>query len=166
MFVLMFLPDLPGCGVKSNVCVCHCEAKEGKEFDYLISHHAFTNAMTAAQIVERRHKEGKTKLRHFNFVHGTALKMYIKEKEGDPEYPMRFLTKCQSSGVFDGLSKTSGVWVNSEDYIGKFLDCFPSYPKERCIFSRIGVNQKTFCPKGTAVASDLAKHLAEEDPSS
>eukprot|EP00435_Cladocopium_sp_Y103_P064273 s858_g26.t1 len=38
------------------------EAKEGKEFDYLISHHAFTNAMTAAQIVERRHKEGKTKL--------------------------------------------------------------------------------------------------------
>ena len=25
-------------------------------------HHAFTNAMTAAQIVERRHKEGKTKL--------------------------------------------------------------------------------------------------------
>ena len=44
--------------------------------------------------------------------------MYIKEKEGDPEYPMRFLTKCQGSGVFDGLSKTSGVWVNSEDSSG------------------------------------------------
>jgi len=56
--------------------------------------------------------------KHFNFVHGTALKMYIKEKEGDPEYPMRFLTKCQGSGVFDGLSKTSGVWVNSEDSSG------------------------------------------------
>eukprot|EP00435_Cladocopium_sp_Y103_P066106 s858_g28.t1 len=101
--------------------------------------------------------------KHFNFVHGTALKMYIKEKEGDPEYPMRFLTKCQGSGVFDGLSKTSGVWVNSEDYIGKFLDCFPSYPKERCVFSRIGVNQKTFCNKGSTVAADLAKHLQEED---
>ena len=41
------------------------EAKEGKEFDYLMSHHAFTNAMTAAQIVESRRKDGKTKLRHF-----------------------------------------------------------------------------------------------------
>ena len=27
---------------------------------------------------------------------------------------MRFLTKCQGSGVFDGLTKTAGVWVNSE----------------------------------------------------
>ncbi|CAE7315015.1 mshA [Symbiodinium pilosum] len=139
------------------------EAKEGKEFDYLISHHAFTNAMTAAQIVERRHKEGKTKLKHFNFVHGTALKMYIKEKEGDPEYPMRFLSKCRESGVFDGLSRTKGVWVNSEDYIGKFLDCFPAYPKENCVFSRIGVNQNTFCPKGTSVGSDLVKHARDED---
>ncbi len=132
------------------------EAKEGKEFDYLISHHAFTNAMTAAQIVDRRHREGKTKLKHFNFVHGTALKMYIKEKEGDPEYPMRFLTKCQGSGVFGGLDSTQGVWVNSEDYIGKFLDCFPQYPKQNCVFSRIGVNQKIFRPRGTEVATQLA----------
>ena len=139
------------------------EAKEGKEFDYLISHHAFTNAMTAAQIVDRRHREGKTKLKHFNFVHGTALKMYIKEKEGDPEYPMRFLTKCQGSGVFAGLDSTQGVWVNSEDYIGKFLDCFPHYPKQNCVFSRIGVNQKIFFPRKTEVAKDLAKHLREED---
>ena len=131
------------------------EAREGKEFDYLISHHAFTNAMTAAQIVERRHREGKTKLKHFNFVHGTALKMYIKEKEGDPEYPMRFLTKCQGSGVFSGVASTQGVWVNSEDYIGKFLDCFPLYPKQNCVFSQIGVNQKIFCPRGTEVAPGM-----------
>ena len=119
--------------------------------------------MTAAQIVERRHKEGKTKLRHFNFVHGTALKMYIKEKEGDPEYPMRFLPKCQGSGVFDGLSRTQGVWVNSEDYIGKFLDCFPAYPKQNCVFSRIGVNQKIFCPRGTEVEAcqDLADRMSD-----
>ena len=131
------------------------EAREGKEFDYLISHHAFTNAMTAAQIVERRHREGKTKLKHFNFVHGTALKMCIKEKEGDPEYPMRFLTKCQGSGVFSGVASTQGVWVNSEDYIGKFLDCFPLYPKQNCVFSQIGVNQKIFCPRGTEVAPGM-----------
>eukprot|EP00438_Fugacium_kawagutii_P003545 Skav202731 [mRNA] locus=scaffold1326:165235:167339:- [translate_table: standard] len=115
------------------------EAKEGKEFDYLISHHAFTNAMTAAQIVERRHREGKTKLKHFNFVHGTALKMYIKEKEGDPEYPMRFLTKCQGSGVFSGIGSTQGArdlaqHLRAEDrgkvgsmkrlvtFVGKFAD--------------------------------------------
>ena len=28
---------------------------------------------------------------------------------------MRFLSKCRESGVFDGLSRTKGVWVNSED---------------------------------------------------
>ena len=67
--------------LENEVCAFmdEVEAKEGKEFDYLISHHAFANAMTAAQIVERRRKEGKTKLRLFNFVHGTALKMYVKE---------------------------------------------------------------------------------------
>merc|ERR1719188_2904740 len=34
------------------------EKREGREIDYLVSHHAFTNAMTGAQIVERRRKEG------------------------------------------------------------------------------------------------------------
>ena len=41
------------------------EKREGREFDYLVSHHAFTNAMTGAQIVERRKREGKSKLRQF-----------------------------------------------------------------------------------------------------
>jgi len=141
------------------------EAKEGREFDFLVSHHAFTNAMTGAQIVERRHKEGKHKLKHFNFVHGTALKMYIKEKEGDPEYPMRFLKICRDHGVFTGDTKTAGIWVNSVDYISKFSDCFPSYPKGKLVFSRIGVNTDIFCPKGTTVAKDLEKHLRDEDKS-
>merc|ERR1719247_1157826 len=138
------------------------EKKEGYEIDFLISHHAFTNAMTGAQVLERRHAEGKTRLRHFNFVHGTALKMYIKEKEKDPEYPLRFLPITQGHGVFNGNAKTSGIWVNSEDYIQKFSDCFPDYPKENLVFSRIGVNQKTFRPMGTKV-QDLIKHIREED---
>lgn len=138
------------------------ETKEGQEIDFLVSHHAFTNAMTGAQILDRRHAEGKTRLRHFNFVHGTALKMYIKEKEKDPEYPLRFLPLTQGHGVFNSLEKTSGIWVNSEDYIGKFAECFPEYPKDHLIFSRIGVNQKTFCPTGSKVA-DLKKHVRDED---
>jgi len=138
------------------------EKKEKKEFDYIISHHAFTNAMTAAQVVRRRNATSKKKLKHFNFVHGTALKMYIKEKDGDPEYPMRFLKVTQDHGVFSDRNACSGIWVNSEDYIGKFLDCFPKYPKSHCVFSRIGVNQKIFCPKGTKVA-DLDKHLRDAD---
>lgn len=138
------------------------EEKEGKEFDYIVSHHAFTNAMTAAQVVERRRREGKTKLSHFNFVHGTALKMYIKEKEQDPEYPLRFLTLCQNHGVFNSSERTAGVWVNSEDYIDKFLDCFSSYPKDHCVFSRIGVNTDIFYPKATKI-SDLEPLLRQED---
>jgi len=118
--------------------------------------------MTGAQILERRHKEGKTKLKHFNFVHGTALKMYIKEKEGDPEYPMRFLKITQEHGVFNGGEKTAGIWVNSEDYIGKFSSCFADYPKDHLVFSRIGVNQKTFRPTGAKVP-DLLKYVRPED---
>merc|ERR1719221_64777 len=139
------------------------EEKEGKEFDFLISHHAFTNAMTGAQIVERRRKEGKTNLAHFNFVHGTALKMYIKEKDKDPEYPLRFLPITQEHGVFNGTAKCSGIWVNSKDYIDKFHDCFPSYPRTHTTYSQIGVNQNTFRPKGTTVAKDLAHHIRDGD---
>jgi len=112
--------------------------------------------------LERRQSEGNKKLRHFNFVHGTALKMYIKEKDADPEYPLRFLPVTQDHGVFNGLAKTSGIWVNSRDYIDKFLDCFPTYPRTHTVYSQIGVNQKTFSPKGATV-QDLKKHLRAED---
>lgn len=151
--------------LEDEVCVFmdEIEKREGKKFDYLISHHAFTNAMTGAQVLERRQKEGNKKLRHFNFVHGTALKMYIKEKDGDPEYPLRFLPVTKEHGVFNGRDKCSGIWVNSRDYINKFMDCFPEYPRTHALYSQIGVNQKTFRPKGTTVATDLKQHLREED---
>lgn len=123
------------------------EAREGRSFDCLISHHAFTNAMTGAQILERRQKAGNAKLKHFNFVHGTALKMYIKEMEKDPEYPERFLPLAQKHGVFNSLAKTSGVWVNSKDYIDKFCACFPEYPKSNVVYSQIGVDQQIFKPR-------------------
>lgn len=89
--------------------------------------------------------------------------MYIKEKDGDPEYPMRFLKLTQDHGVFNGTAKTQGIWVNSKDYIGKFLDCFPTYPANRTVYSQIGVNQNTFRPKGTTVAKDLAQHIRDGD---
>jgi len=139
------------------------EKTEGKKFDYLVSHHAFTNAMTGAQILLRRRREGNAKLKHFNFVHGTALKMYIKEKDGDPEYPMRFLTVTRDHGVFNGTGACQGIWVNSRDYIGKFLDCFPTYPKDRTVYSQIGVNQNTFRPTGATIEKDLAQHIRDED---
>lgn len=139
------------------------EQKENRQFDYIISHHAFTNAMAGAQILDRRRLAGNPKLKHFNFVHGTALKMYIKEKEADPEYPTRFLPLAQKHGVFSGPSRCSGVWVNSQDYVGKFLDCFQEYPKERTVYSQIGVNMGIFRPRGTAVAKDLEEHVREAD---
>ena len=61
----------------------------------------------------------RAKLRHI-----TAL-IYIKERKGEPwVIPCVFGPNAKEAGFLDGLSKTSGVWVNSEDYIGKFLDCF------------------------------------------
>jgi len=151
--------------LENEVCTFmdEIEKREGREFDFLISHHAFANAMAGAQIVERRRNEGKKKLKHLNFVHGTALKMYIKEKEGDPEYPLRFLKLCKEHGVFKGDSRTAGVWVNSQDYIDKFAECFPFYPKKKLVFSRIGVNQHIFRPTGASVAKDLTKYVRAED---
>ena len=58
--------------------------------------------------------------------------MNCQEKEGDPEYPMRFLTKCQGSGVFDGLTKTAGVWVNSEVVVGKWWEGVGDGSSEMC----------------------------------
>eukprot|EP00933_Yihiella_yeosuensis_P016143 TRINITY_DN1389_c3_g1_i6.p1 TRINITY_DN1389_c3_g1~~TRINITY_DN1389_c3_g1_i6.p1 ORF type:complete len:507 (-),score=130.52 TRINITY_DN1389_c3_g1_i6:237-1664(-) len=139
------------------------EEREGQQFDYLISHHAFTNAMTGADIVKRRQEEGNKKLRHFNFVHGTALKMYLKEKEKDPEYPERFLKLTQEHGVFNGTGMTSGVWVNSKDYIEKFASCFESYDMTRAVYSQIGVNQKTFCPKPVTIDKDVVPELRDAD---
>jgi len=72
------------------------------------------------------------------------------------------LPVTQDHGVFNGVAKTSGIWVNSRDYIDKFLDCFPTYPRTHTVYSQIGVNQKTFCPKGTTL-KDLEKHLRPED---
>merc|ERR1712217_644552 len=58
---------------------------------------------------------------------------------------------------------TKGVWVNSQDYISKFSECFPAYPKNRLIFSRIGVNQQIFYPRACEVRSSLGKHVHSWD---
>merc|ERR1712217_484041 len=79
------------------------------------------------------------------------------------EYPMRLHKICVDHGCFTGTTKTQGVWVNSEDYIAKFADCFPKYPKKNLVFSRIGVNQKIFRPKNTTIEDDLAKYVRTGD---
>merc|ERR1719411_210090 len=119
--------------------------------------------MTGAQILQRRRDAGNKNLKHFNFVHGTALKMYIKEKEKDPEYPERFLPVTFNHGVFKGCELTRGIWVNSQDFVKKFCDLFTKYPKDRVIYSQIGVNQKVFKPTASKVETDLAKHIKDED---
>jgi len=151
--------------LESEICAFmdEIEKKEGRSFDFLVSHHAFANAMTGAQVVDRRQRQGNGKLRHFNFVHGAALQMYMKEKENDPEYPMRFLHLAQSHGVFNSLQGCAGAWAISQDYIQKFTACFPAYPEDNLVFSRVGVDQLLYRPKGTTVEADLARHLREGD---
>lgn len=151
--------------LENEVCTFmdEIEEREGKPFDYLVSHHAFTNAMTGAQILKRRQDAGNKGLRHYNFVHGTALKMYIKEKDKDPEYPERFLPLVLKHNVFQGNSATAGVWVNSQDFVKKFQDIFTQYPAQKVIYSQIGVNQKIFRATGSKVADDLAKYIKAED---
>jgi len=47
--------------------------------------------------------------------------------------------------------------------VKKFCDLFTEYPKDRVIYSQIGVNQKVFKPTASKVETDLAKHIKDED---
>ncbi|CAK9017388.1 D-inositol 3-phosphate glycosyltransferase (N-acetylglucosamine-inositol-phosphate N-acetylglucosaminyltransferase) (GlcNAc-Ins-P N-acetylglucosaminyltransferase) [Durusdinium trenchii] len=138
------------------------EEREGTHFSVAIAHHTFLNPLVLRNVLRRRKEAGKPRTALVDFVHGTALKMYVHEKEGkEPEeFPMRFLPMMEKAKVFD-FTDDCGVqlcYAISNQQIEAFLEIFPGYPKDRVVISPNGINQAVFHEQeGESVSKTLSE---------
>eukprot|EP00933_Yihiella_yeosuensis_P036404 TRINITY_DN3015_c3_g1_i1.p1 TRINITY_DN3015_c3_g1~~TRINITY_DN3015_c3_g1_i1.p1 ORF type:complete len:1063 (+),score=249.62 TRINITY_DN3015_c3_g1_i1:58-3246(+) len=135
------------------------EAETGREYDWCVAHHTFTNPLVMRRVIERRVKEGKKRTPMIVFCHGTALKMYFNEKKGLSDYPSRFHPLMQKEGIFNDLQKgTQFVIVISKANKDAFLECFPEFPAERCFISLNGYNPLVFYPQNLELQQTLSSY--------
>src|SRR5262249_47244843 len=68
------------------------EADTGDRFSLAIAHHAFMNTVVMRDVNRRRVAAGKARMPLMCFAHGTELKMFNHERQGDSpaEFPLRF----------------------------------------------------------------------------
>jgi glycosyltransferase involved in cell wall biosynthesis len=97
------------------------------------------------------------------FAHGTELKMFNHERQGDSpaEFPLRFWPFMQREKIFDFADPAHGVDVAaaiSLEQVDALVDVFPEFPRERVVLSPNGYNQDVFgpLPDGTDRADVLA----------
>lgn len=128
------------------------EARTGDMFALAIAHHTFLNPLVMRDVIDGREAAGKQRIPLLCFAHGTALKMYAKERQGDhpEEFPKRFLPMIEREGIFDYGSQRPGVDLCaaiSTQQIDTLVDIFPSFPRDRVILSHNGYNQDVFSIK-------------------
>jgi len=133
------------------------EEKEEMNFSLCLAHHTFLNPIVMRNVINRRVEEGKPRIPLFCFVHGTALKMYVHEMNGNNkvEYPYRFHGWMLKDGIFDDQENgITGCFAISNDQKKKLAEVFPSFPSDRVIISPNGVNQSIFhpCPESSLEA--------------
>lgn len=124
------------------------EREEGDSFKLAVAHHSFLNPVVLRDVLRTRARHGKDPMPLLCFVHGTALKMYAKEKAGnDPdEFPARFLPFMKEEGVFDP-GKPGGIDVCaaiSNQQIDALAEIFPEFPRNRVLLSPNGYDQDVF----------------------
>lgn len=132
------------------------EQQRQETFTLVIAHHTFLNPLVMSDVLRRRHQAGKPKIPLICFVHGTALKMYNHEKNGlDPEeYPLRFLSLIQASGIFDyarhsaspehfGIDACVAI---SNQQVEALKEVFPKFPRQQVVVSPNGYDQTIFHP--------------------
>ncbi len=124
------------------------ESAHDGSFGLAIAHHSFLNPVVMNDVIRIRSEHGKPPMPLLCFVHGTALKMYAKEKAGDEpdEFPPRFLPFMKEEGIFDHAQQ-GGVDVCaaiSNEQIDHFCEIFPEFPRERVMLSPNGYNQDIF----------------------
>merc|ERR1711920_1159858 len=130
--------------------MAQCEAKEKRDFNMIIAHHAFLNPLACRNVIQRRVKEGKNQIPLYCFVHGTALKMYRWELGGKSpeEFPMRFHKMILEEKLFDDLDNgINACFVISEEQKGGIAEIFPSFPQDRVIVAPNGINVEKFKPQ-------------------
>ena len=125
------------------------EAKTGDHFSLAIAHHTFLNPLVMRDVIKARVADGKPSMPLVCFAHGTALKMYDKERQGnDPvEFPKRFLPMIEREKIFDYDDPEPGVDLCaavSTQQIDALVDIFPTFPRNRVVLSPAGYNQDVF----------------------
>ncbi len=125
------------------------EARLGAEFSLAIAHHTFLNPVVLRDVIRAREARGKSRMPLLCFAHGTALKMFAKERTGDnpEEFPNRFLPMIESEGIFDYGQTNHGVDLCaaiSTQQIDALVDIFPTFPRDRVVLSPNGFNQEAF----------------------
>lgn len=125
------------------------EASTGNAFTLAIAHHTFLNPLVMRDVINRREAAGRPRIPLLCFAHGTALKMYAKERAGDnlDEFPSRFLPMIERSGIFDHDSPEPGVDLCaaiSTQQVDALVDIFPTFPRDRVVLSPNGYNQEVF----------------------
>ncbi len=139
------------------------EEREGTHISLAVAHHSFLNPVVVRNVLRRRVKEGRPKAALVCFVHGTALKMYVHEKDGKSpeEFPLRFLPFLNDSKVFDDV-EGDGVqlcYAISEQQIKAFREIFPAFPEDRVVISPNGINQQVFHPiEGATIQGVLSTY--------
>jgi glycosyltransferase involved in cell wall biosynthesis len=139
------------------------EARTGDQFSLAIAHHAFMNTVVLRDVNRRRVAAGKSRMPLLCFAHGTELKMFNHERQGDSpaEFPLRFLPFMQREKIFDFADPEHGVDVAASislEQVDALVDVFPEFPRERVVLSPNGYNQDVFgpLPDGTDRAAVLA----------
>jgi glycosyltransferase involved in cell wall biosynthesis len=139
------------------------EASSGDRFSLAIAHHAFMNTVVMRDVNRRRVAAGRPRMTVMCFAHGTELKMFNHERQGDSpaEFPLRFWPFMQREKIFDYADPSHGVDVAaaiSTEQIDALVDVFPSFPRDRVVLSPNGYNQDVFhpLPDGTDRAAVLA----------
>ncbi len=136
------------------------EERTGELFTLAIAHHTFLNPLVMRDVINAREAAGKPRMPLLCFAHGTALKMYAKERQGDnpDEFPNRFLPMIEREGIFDYGSQAPGIDLCaaiSTQQIDALVDIFPTFPRDRVVLSPNGYNQDVFrrqVAAGSAIA--------------
>ena len=124
------------------------ERERGQPFGLAIAHHSFLNPVVMRDVLRARARHGRPPMPLLCFVHGTALKMFAKEKAGDApeEFPRRFLPFMKREAVFDP-AVPGGVDVCatiSREQTEALAEIFPEFPRERVLPSPNGYDQSVF----------------------
>jgi glycosyltransferase involved in cell wall biosynthesis len=144
------------------------EARTGDQFALAIAHHAFMNTVVLRDVNRRRVAAGRPRMPLLCFAHGTELKMFNHERQGDQpeEFPLRFWPFMLREKIFDYADPEHGVDVAaaiSIEQVNALLDVFAEFPRERVVLSPNGYNQDVFQPRpdGTDRAAVLAGFLTQ-----
>lgn len=142
------------------------EEEQRRLFTMAISHHCFLNPLVMRDVLKRREEElGRGSTPHFNFCHGTSLKMFAHEIRGDnpAEFPMRFHKMMVEEDIF-GDGGITGVFAISTDQKSKAKEIFPTFPDDRLVVSPNGVNQDVFYPRVGIERKSIDALLEEHMP--